>query len=78
MGTVSLVKLTDGEIASIRSARSVGLSPEYYNNSYVYRIDGGWYGFQGDLYHTEGTPYIQCQLHSGFSVEEPEDFFEDW
>jgi len=73
------VKLTDGEIASIRSARNVGLSPEYYTNAYVYREAGGWYGFHGDLYHTDGLPYLQCQIHGAYIVEEEEeDFFEDW
>jgi len=79
VGTASLVKLTDGEIASIRSARNVGLSPEYYTNAYVYREAGGWYGFHGDLYHTDGLPYLQCQIHGAYIVEEEEeDFFEDW
>ena len=75
VGVASLVKLTDGEIASIRSARSVGLSAEYYLDSYVYRIAGGWYGFHGDLYHTDGEHYLTCQIHGSGSEE---DFFEDW
>ncbi len=76
VGTASLVKLTDGEIASIKSARSVGLSPEYYTDSYVYREAGGWYGFRGDLYHDDGAHYLTCQIHGDYGSEE--DFFEDW
>ena len=79
MGVASLVKLTDGEIASIRSARSIGLSPEYAVDSYVYREAGGWYGFHGDLYHTDGLPYLTCQVHREIIMEDnTEDFFEDW
>jgi len=78
VGTASLVKLTDGEIASIRSARNVGLSPEYYMDSYVYREDGGWYGFHGDLHQTDGAPYLTCQIHGAYYEEEENDFFENW
>jgi len=79
VGTASLVKLTDGEIASIRSARNVGLAPEYYTNSYVYREAGGWYGFHGDLHQTDGAPYLTCQIHGAYFEEEEEnDFFENW
>ena len=79
VGVTSLVKLTDGEIASIRSARSVGLSGEYVTDNFVYREAGGWYGFHGDLHQTDGLPYLACQIHGAApEVEEPEDFFEDW
>jgi len=78
VGTASLVKLTAGEIASIRSARNVGLSPEYYMDSYVYREDGGWYGFHGDLHQTDGAPYLTCQIHGAYYEEEENDFFENW
>ena len=79
VGITSLVKLTDGEIASIRSARKVGLSEVYSIDNYVYREAGGWNGFHGDLYQTAGTPYIQCHVHTGGPVEDTsDDFFENW
>ena len=78
----SLVKLTDGEIASIRSARGVGLSAEYCTDNYVYRESGGWYGFRSDLHNTDGTPYITCHIHTAAPLEPeenlPGDFFENW
>ena len=80
VGTTSLVKLTEGEIESIRSARSVGLSEAYYTDNYVYRESGGaWHGFSGNSYNPAETPYIQCPIHSGAPVvDEFDDFFEDW
>ena len=78
-GVASLVKLTDGEIASIRSARGVGLSAEHCIDNYVYREAGGWYGFHGNLHNPEGLPYKPCQVHTAAPEPEvPEDFFEDW
>ena len=78
VGTASLVKLTDGEIASIRSARSVGLSSEYSTDAYVYRESGGWTGFRGDLHNPDGTPYLQCRIHGAPEfAEDPDDFFEE-
>ena len=77
VGVASLVKLTDGEIASIRSARGVGLSAEYSVDNYVYRENGSWNGFHGNLHNPEGLPYIPCQVHTAApETEIPEDFFE--
>ena len=78
VGTVSLVKLTDGEIASIKSARKVGLSGEYAVDEAVYREAGGWYGFAGNRQNTAGMPYLTCQIHSGYVPDDGlEDFFGD-
>ena len=77
VGVTSLVKLTDGEIASIRSARGLGLSSEYTVDNYVYRETGSWNGFRGNLHNPEGLPYIPCQVHTAApETEIPEDFFE--
>ena len=72
VGVTSLVKLTPGEIASIKAARSVGLNPEYAYDGYVYSEGGYWNGFSGSAYNPYGTPYLQCTVHSGNPVYEPE------
>ncbi len=67
VGVASLVKLTDGEVASIRSARSVGLDASFYTDAYVYYEGGIWTGFRGDCYNPYGTPYLSCTVHNGES-----------
>jgi len=74
VGVTSLVKLTPGEIASIKAARRVGLNPEYAYDGYVYSEAGYWNGFSGDAYNPYGTPYLQCTVHTGAPVFE--DFFD--
>jgi len=65
VGTASLVKLTHGEITSIRSARNVGLSEEYTSDGYVYYEGGAWTGFRSNLYNPTGAHYVECQIHHG-------------
>ncbi len=83
VGVASLVKLTDGEVASIRSARGVGLDANFYSDAYVYYEGGTWTGFRGDSYNPDGTPYLQCTIHghapSDGDDDQYDDFFgDDW
>ena len=65
VGIASLVKLTAGEIAEIKSADHVGLTDIYTNDGYVYFEGGGsWNGFYGTAYNPNGTPYISCPVHN--------------
>ena len=75
IGTASLVKLNHGEITAIRSARNVGLSPEYATDGYVYYEGGVWTGFRSDLSNPSGTPYLQCQIHTSDPGPALDDFF---
>jgi len=76
IGTASLVKLTHGEITSIRSARNVGLAEAYYSDGYVYYEGGAWTGFRSNLSNPTGAHYIECQLHHG--MPSTDDYFDDW
>ena len=77
VGVTSLVKLTPGEIASIKAARRVGLSPEYAFDGYVINEGGYWNGFSGNAYNPYGTPYLQCTVHTGAPVQVPDQTFDE-
>ena len=65
----SLVRLTEAEVREIQDAISVGLSSEFYDDSYVYLVDSEgdplpWHGFRGNANSNSSAPYLECPLHT--------------
>ena len=60
----SLVKLTEAEVREIKSARNYGLYDIYYQDGYVYYLDGSWHGFNGNLQPDSDEPYLVCPVHT--------------
>lgn len=60
----SLVRLTREEVEEIRAAAGVGLVDGYLNDSYVYYLDGDWYGFSGNSNYGADAPYLMCPVHN--------------
>ena len=65
----SLVRLTEKEVEEIRNAMSVGLSSEFYDDSYVFLVDSSgdplpWHGFRGNANSNSNAPYLECPLHT--------------
>ena len=65
----SLVRMTEAEVEEIRSAMSVGLSAEFYDDSYVFLVDSSgdplpWHGFRGNANPNSNAPYLECPLHT--------------
>ncbi len=75
IGSCSLVRMTLNEVDEIRSAMNAGLLATYYDDSYVYLVDGSgnpqpWHGFRGDANGDFEEPYIVCPLHNEQTWEE--------
>lgn len=65
----SLVKRTQSQVEQLYEARSSGLKEMYLRDNYIYLInsrgeDVPFYGIDGDLTNTAGTPYISCTVHT--------------
>lgn len=71
----ALVRMTRDEVEEIRSAAGVGLVDGYLNDSYVYYLDGDWYGFSGNANHGENAPYLVCPYHSASNWIDEDDGF---
>lgn len=71
----ALVRMTRDEVEEIRSAAGVGLVDGYLNDSYVYYLDGDWYGFSGNANHGENAPYLVCPYHSASNWIDEDDNF---
>lgn len=72
---LSLVKLTEQEVAELKAVASRGLIPTYVVDNYVYYVDrdgdpAAWHGFNGKAQPDEKTPYIVCPVHSQKAWEE--------
>ena len=60
----SLVKLNKAEVDEIRNASHYGLYDHYYQDGYVYYLDGAWHGFSGRLQPDSDSPYLVCPVHT--------------
>jgi len=69
IATRSLVKLNQAEVNEIRDAASTGLVETYWNDGYVYYVDGAWYGFRGTSNQGVEAPYISCPVHNMAAFE---------
>lgn len=70
----SLLKLDDSQYEEIVRAMSFGLSAEYYNDNYVYRVnskgeDTVFHGFQNNINVGVTAPYKVCTVHTRESWE---------
>ena len=66
---VSLGLIAEDEVEEIRKAMSVGLSAEFYDDSYVFLVDSSgdplpWHGFRGNANPNSNAPYLECPLHT--------------
>ncbi|MBQ3504899.1 MAG: transglycosylase domain-containing protein [Oscillospiraceae bacterium] len=68
----SLVKLSREEVEEIKLARRYGLNEIYYQDGYVYYLDGSWHGFDGNLNPDSDLPYLTCTVHTKEAWEEYE------
>jgi penicillin-binding protein 1A len=71
----SLLKLTPGEIQTIKSALTAGLRSAFGDSCYVYYISEGgdpldWHGFDGDANYGISAPYVICPVHTQEAWEE--------
>ncbi len=86
ISAVSLVKLTEAEVAEIQAARGAGLLDLYTTDNYVYYLgDGGWHGFSGTANSGVDAPYLMCPLHdantwleSDYGQEEDDSHADSW
>ena len=74
----SLVKLTQGEVNTIRKSLNVGLKAIYGEDYYVYLInDSGtgiaWHGFDGNANKNVSLPYLVCTEHTKEAWEKYEE-----
>lgn len=74
----SLVRMTREEVEEIRAAAGVGLVDGYLNDSYVYYLDGDWYGFSGNSNYGADAPYLMCPVHNSSSFIEDDWEDDDW
>lgn len=68
----SLVKLSRAEVEEIKQARYYGLNEQYYDDGYVYYLDGAWHGFDGNANDGVDEPYLVCPEHTREAWEEYE------
>jgi hypothetical protein len=71
----SLLKLTPGEIQTIKSALTAGLRSAFGDSCYVYYISESgdpldWHGFDGDANYGISAPYVICPVHTQEAWEE--------
>ena len=76
--TLSLVKMTDSEIAEIKAAAAHGLNTGYLVDDYVYYVDRNgdplnWHGFNNNVNDGIDAPYLVCPVHSKEAWEEYEE-----
>ena len=65
----SLVRMTEAEVDQIKKAMNVGLSADFYDDSYVFLVDSSgdplpWHGFRGNANPNSTAPYLECPLHT--------------
>ena len=68
----SLVKLSRAEVEEIKQTRYYGLNEQYYDDGYVYYLDGAWHGFDGNANDGVDEPYLVCPEHTREAWEEYE------
>ena len=73
----SLVKLTKGEVDTIRQASGYGLYDIYKDDGYVYYLDGAWHGFSGNLQPDSDEHYLVCPKHTKEAWEKYQRELED-
>ena len=68
----SLVKLSKAEVEEIKWVKNYGLNSAYYDDGYVYYLDGAWHGFDGRANEGVDEPYLICPEHTQEAWEEYE------
>ena len=68
ISTVSLLKMTPGEVQTVRDALNAGLKSAFGDDRYVYYVSEGgsdldWHGFNGDANRGISAPYVVCPQH---------------
>ncbi len=71
----SILKMTQTLINEIQNAKSFGLHSEFYQNNYVYFVDGDgkdltFKGFDNSINKTGSLPYQGCSLHNAETWDE--------